>query len=165
MSQQPVGGGNSSGGAATTLSSSSITANNNNPTSRSSSSTIVPSLLEDADSILREYLTWRGFSSTLQAFTNDLKDDFYSGLSSKRLCQKLTGDIEALKLDSIFVWWEEGIGPLLARVEEEVAATGRSLRDSTYRWYLVTCFKQQKIELITAFFKGKFNDLLLHDKQ
>jgi hypothetical protein len=111
-------------------------------------------LLEDADSILREYLTWRGFNSSLYSFASDLKEDQLFGLSSRRLVNKLQVDIEALKLDALFNWWDDGVGPLLARVEEEIAALGRSLRDSTYRLFLVTCFKLQKNDLIINFFKG-----------
>jgi hypothetical protein len=121
----------------------------------SSSTSTNKSILEDADAILREYLTWRGFGSSLHAFVSDLKDDQLLGLSSKRLVNKLQLEVDALRLEAIFTWWDDGIGPLLARVEEEVAALGRSLRDSTYRWFLVTCFKQQKNDLIFAFFKGE----------
>ena len=122
-----------------------------------SSATNAPSsLLDDADSIVREYLTWRGFHGTLQAFSTDSKEDPLIGLSSRRLVLKLAGEVEALRLDALFAWWDEGVGPLLGRVDEEVAAVGRGLRDSTYRWFLVCCFKQQKTDVILSFFKGEF---------
>jgi len=118
-------------------------------------STTSPSLLEDADAIVREYLTWRGFASTLQRFAVDQRDDSLHGLSSKRLVQKLVSDVDELNLESIFSWWDEGVGPLLSRVDDEVAAVGRGLKDATYRWYLVTCSKLHKTDLILTFFKGK----------
>jgi hypothetical protein len=111
-------------------------------------------VLNEADAFVREYLVWRGFYTSLQAFQNDAKDDALVGLSPRRLINKLTADLEALRLESVFSWWDEGVWPLLSRVDEEVAALGRTLRDSTYRWYIVSCYKQQRTEIILAFFKG-----------
>lgn len=110
-------------------------------------------LLEDADSIVREYLTWRGFGSSLVAFGKDCKEDSLLGLSPERLVQKLVSDVEGLDLDSLFAWWDEGVGPLLSRVDEEIAVLGRGLRDASFRWYLVTCFQKQRTELVLDFFK------------
>jgi hypothetical protein len=121
------------------------------------------SLLDDADGFVREYLLWRGFYTSLQSFNADSKDDSLMGLSSRRLVQKLAGDVDALRLQCIFTWWDEGIGPLLSRVDDEVAAVGRSLRDSTYRWYLIGCFKQQQSDLILNFFKGEFANLISYE--
>lgn len=109
-------------------------------------------LLDDVDGIVREYLTWRGFGNTLQALSVDIKEDTYSGLSSKRLVEKLFMEIDQLQVDHVFLWWDEAVAPLLLRVEEEVAQIGRSFRDATFRLLIVTLHKHNQQDLILHFF-------------
>lgn len=122
-----------------------------------SSSSPSGTLLDEADEYVREYLTWRGFLSTSQVFTVEREEDNLLGLSSSRLVTKLNQDIETLDLPKVLSWWDNSVGPLLLRVDEDVATVGRSLRDSTYRLYLVTCSKQQRNDLILNFFQSTLN--------
>lgn len=109
-------------------------------------------VLDEVDGIVREYLTWRGFAQTLQALSQDIKQDFYSGLSSKRLVDRLFAELDLMQVENVFSWWDEGVAPLLMRVEDDVAQIGRSLRDSTFRLLLVTCFRNNQVDVILAFF-------------
>jgi len=114
------------------------------------------SLIAEADAIVCEYLVFRGFSSALSAFQHDAKLDTYGNLSARRLSQRLVAEVEGLSLEGVLAWWHDGIGQILARLDEESATLGRALRDSTLRWFCVEAVKKQRVDLVLNFFKSEW---------
>ncbi|KAL0054014.1 hypothetical protein WJX82_002400 [Trebouxia sp. C0006] len=114
------------------------------------------------DSLIKEYLLFRGFTGTLRAFNNDLSSDRGCGFQADQLCElvfrRLVPLDQASELMEVLDFLNSRVYSRLPGSCEEVI---RKLEVSIVRAYIVNAVQAGKLTVVQDFF-SQYGELLLH---
>ncbi|KAL4708461.1 hypothetical protein ACJJTC_001177 [Scirpophaga incertulas] len=90
------------------------------------------------DELVREYLLFRGFNSTVKAFDSDLKADKDKGFRVDKIIEQIVHFINVSDLNGLKEYWQHLDSLVFSKLEIHVQPAVRKLEYSLYKLYLVT---------------------------
>lgn len=94
--------------------------------------------IQFVDELVREYLLYRGFASTLKAFDNDLKADKDKGFRVDKIIDQIVHYVNVSDLNGLKEYWSHLDSLVFSKLEGHVQPAVRKLEYSLYKLYLVT---------------------------
>ncbi|KOB76317.1 WD repeat-containing protein 91, partial [Operophtera brumata] len=94
--------------------------------------------IQFVDELVREYLMYRGFTSTVKAFDNDLKADKDKGFRVDKIVEQIVHYINVSDLNGLKEYWTHLDCLVFSKLEAHVQPAVRKLEYSLYKLYLVT---------------------------
>ncbi|XP_026743956.1 WD repeat-containing protein 91 [Trichoplusia ni] len=94
--------------------------------------------IQFVDELVREYLLFRGFTSTVKAFDNDLKTDKDKGFRVDKIVEQIVHYINVSDLNGFKEYWSHLDTLVFSKLEIHVQPAVRKLEYSLYKLYLVT---------------------------
>uniref|UniRef100_A0A671P431 WD repeat-containing protein 91 n=1 Tax=Sinocyclocheilus anshuiensis TaxID=1608454 RepID=A0A671P431_9TELE len=95
------------------------------------------SAVERTDDLVREYLIYRGFTSTLKHLDSEIKADKEKGFRVDKIIDQLQQLIQSFDLTGLKEYWAYLDRRLFSRLEDVYRPTVNKLRTSLYRFYLI----------------------------
>uniref|UniRef100_A0A673HGK0 WD repeat-containing protein 91 n=1 Tax=Sinocyclocheilus rhinocerous TaxID=307959 RepID=A0A673HGK0_9TELE len=95
------------------------------------------SAVERTDDLVREYLIYRGFTSTLKHLDSEIKADKEKGFRVDKIIDQLQQLIQSYDLTGLKEYWAYLDRRLFSRLEDVYRPTVNKLRTSLYRFYLI----------------------------
>ncbi|TSK72057.1 WD repeat-containing protein 91 [Bagarius yarrelli] len=95
------------------------------------------SAVERMDDLVREYLIYRGFTSTLKHLDSEVKADKEKGFRVDKIIEQLQQLIQSYDLAGLKEYWSYLDHRLFSRLEDVYRPTVNKLRTSLFRYYLV----------------------------
>lgn len=108
--------------------------------------------LQFADDLVRDYLRYRGFLSSLKALDFELKADKDKAFRPDCLVEHLGGCIEAMDLVGLRDSWGHLDSHVFRRLEQSFLPTVRKLEMALLRMYIATCVANGRQDKLTDFF-------------
>uniref|UniRef100_A0A672S8X8 WD repeat-containing protein 91 n=1 Tax=Sinocyclocheilus grahami TaxID=75366 RepID=A0A672S8X8_SINGR len=108
------------------------------------------SAVERTDDLVREYLIYRGFTSTLKHLDSEIKADKEKGFRVDKIIDQLQQLIQSFDLTGLKEYWAYLDRRLFSRLEDVYRPTVNKLRTSLYRFYLIHTV--QNLEKTQEFF-------------
>ncbi|XP_045452532.1 WD repeat-containing protein 91 isoform X2 [Melitaea cinxia] len=93
------------------------------------------------DELVREYLLFRGFTSTVKAFDNDLKSDKDKGFRVDKIVDQMVHYINVSDLNGLKEYWSHLDSLIFSKLEIHVQPAVRKIEYSLYKVYLVTAYQ------------------------
>ncbi|KAG8010957.1 WD repeat-containing protein 91 [Nibea albiflora] len=95
------------------------------------------SAVERTDEHVREYLIYRGFTSTLKHLDSDIKADKEKGFRVDKIIDQLQQFVQNFDLFGLKEYWVYLDRRLFCRLEDVYRSTVNKLRTSLYRYYVI----------------------------
>uniref|UniRef100_A0A673MR56 WD repeat-containing protein 91 n=1 Tax=Sinocyclocheilus rhinocerous TaxID=307959 RepID=A0A673MR56_9TELE len=95
------------------------------------------SAVERTDDLVREYLIYRGFTSTLKHLDSEIKADKEKGFRVDKIIDQLQQLIQSFDLTGLKEYWTYLDRRLFSRLEDVYRPTVNKLRTSLYRFYII----------------------------
>ncbi|KAK3932037.1 WD repeat-containing protein 91 [Frankliniella fusca] len=108
--------------------------------------------LQYVDELVREYLLFRGFSSTLKTFDAELKADKDKGFRVDKLVEQLTQHIYSYDLVALKELWAHLDHKIFSRLEQEFTPAVRKLENAVLKLYVVNTVVNGKTDKLNEFF-------------
>ncbi|XP_066502849.1 WD repeat-containing protein 91 [Hoplias malabaricus] len=118
------------------------------------------SAVERTDDIVREYLIYRGFTSTLKHLDSEIKADKEKGFRVDKIIDQLQQFIHSYDLSGLKEYWGYLERRLFCRLEDVYRPTVNKLRTSLFRYYLVHTIQMKNQEKTQEFFQKQTAELL-----
>ncbi|XP_047997009.1 WD repeat-containing protein 91 [Leguminivora glycinivorella] len=118
--------------------------------------------IQFVDELVKEYLLYRGFTSTVKAFDNDLKTDKDKGFRVDKIVDQILHFINVSDLNGLKEYWSHLDSLVFSKLEIHVQPAVRKLEYSLYKLYLVTAAQGTggvKNERVTEFFAKMLPEL------
>uniref|UniRef100_A0A672YU60 WD repeat-containing protein 91 n=1 Tax=Sphaeramia orbicularis TaxID=375764 RepID=A0A672YU60_9TELE len=113
------------------------------------------SAVERTDEHVREYLIYRGFTSTLKHLDNDIKVDKEKGFRVDKIIDQLQQLVQNFDLLGLKEYWLYLDRRLFCRLEDVYRTTVNKLRTSLYRYYVIN----GNVEKTQEFFQKQASEL------
>uniref|UniRef100_A0AAY4ESF3 WD repeat-containing protein 91 n=1 Tax=Denticeps clupeoides TaxID=299321 RepID=A0AAY4ESF3_9TELE len=110
------------------------------------------SAVERTDDLVREYLVYRGFTSTLKYLDSEIKADKDKGFRVDKIIDQLQHFIQNYDLNALKEYWGYLDRRLFCRLEDIYRPTVNKLRTSLFRYYLVYTVQTKNLEKTQEFF-------------
>ncbi|XP_068620439.1 WD repeat-containing protein 91 [Battus philenor] len=94
--------------------------------------------IQFVDELVREYLLYRGFTSTVKAFDNDLKIDKDKGFRVDKIVEQILHYVNISDLSGLKEYWSHLDSLVFSKLEVHVQPAVRKIEYSLYKLYLVT---------------------------
>ncbi|EDW81435.1 uncharacterized protein Dwil_GK12064 [Drosophila willistoni] len=104
------------------------------------------------DTLLREYLVFRGFSSTLKALDLEQRTEKDQHFRAERILEQFTLAIQSYDLQALRSLWIHLDNNLFSKLEHTYAQAVKKLENSLLKYYLVTAYSNNKLDKISEFF-------------
>ncbi|XP_056373690.1 WD repeat-containing protein 91 [Hyla sarda] len=117
------------------------------------------SAVERTDDLVREYLTFRGFTNTLKHFEADIKTDREKGFRVDRIVEQLLQFIQNYDLNGLLDYWGYLERRLFSRLEDVYRPTVNKLKTSLFRYYLVCTIQSSRTDKAQDFFQKQAPEL------
>ncbi|XP_062410520.1 WD repeat-containing protein 91 [Sardina pilchardus] len=117
------------------------------------------SAVERTDDLVREYLIYRGFTSTLKHLDSEIKTDKEKGFRVDKIIEQLQLFIQNYDLTGLKDYWGYLDRRLFCRLEDVYRPTVSKLRTSLFRFYLVSTVQRQNHEKTQEFFQKQALEL------
>ncbi|MCI4386870.1 hypothetical protein PGIGA_G00067740 [Pangasianodon gigas] len=117
------------------------------------------SAVERTDDLVREYLIYRGFTSTLKHLDTEIKADKEKGFRVDKIIDQLQHFIQNFDLAGLKEYWSYLDHRLFSRLEDVYRPTVNKLRTSLFRYYLVYTVQTKNLEKTQEFFQKQALDL------
>ncbi|XP_073668613.1 WD repeat-containing protein 91 isoform X1 [Paramisgurnus dabryanus] len=114
---------------------------------------IMSSAVERTDDLLREYLMYRGFTSTLKHLDAEIKADKEKGFRVDKIIDQLQHFIQTFDLVGLRDYWNYLDRRLFSRLEDVYRPTVSKLRTSLYRFYIIHTVQMKNSEKTQEFFQ------------
>lgn len=108
--------------------------------------------LQYVDELVREYLLFRGFSTTLKTFDAELKADKDKGFRVDKLVDQLTQHIYSYDLVALRELWAHLDHKIFTRLEQEFTPAVRKLENAVLKLYVVNAVVNGKADKLNEFF-------------
>ncbi|XP_078527025.1 WD repeat-containing protein 91 isoform X2 [Lissotriton helveticus] len=115
--------------------------------------------VERTDELVREYLIFRGFTSTLKQFDADVKANKEKGFRVDKIVEQLQQFIQSFDLSGLRDYWVYLDRRLFSRLEDVYRPTVSKLKTSLYRFYLVYTIQTNRIDKAQEFFQKQASEL------
>ncbi|KAM9841724.1 WD repeat-containing protein 91 [Aulostomus maculatus] len=117
------------------------------------------SSVERTDEHVREYLTYRGFTSTLKHLDSEIKADKEKGFRVDKIIDQLLQFIHSFDLCALKEYWLYLDRRLFCRLEDVYRSTVNKLRTSLYRYYVINTIQKGNLEKTQEFFQKQALEL------
>ncbi|XP_012695757.1 WD repeat-containing protein 91 [Clupea harengus] len=117
------------------------------------------SAVERTDDLVKEYLIYRGFTSTLKYFDSEIKTDREKGFRVDKIIEQLQLFIQNYDLTGLKDYWGYLDRRLFCRLEDVYRPTVSKLRTSLFRYYLVYTVQMKNLEKTQEFFQKQAVEL------
>ncbi|KAJ8286672.1 hypothetical protein GJAV_G00041840 [Gymnothorax javanicus] len=117
------------------------------------------SAVERMDELVKEYLMYRGFTSTLKHLDSEIKADKEKGFRVDKIIDQLQQFIQSYDLLPLRDYWGYLDRKLFSRLEDVYRPTINKLRTSLFRYYLVYTVQSNRIEKTQEFFQKQAVEL------
>ncbi|KAJ3605600.1 hypothetical protein NHX12_027645 [Muraenolepis orangiensis] len=111
------------------------------------------SAVERTDELVREYLTYRGFSSALRHLDSEIRADRERGLRVDRSVEQLLQLVLTFDLSALRDYWGHLERRLFSRLQEGYAPAVAKLTTSLYRYYVVNAIQKANHDKTQEFFQ------------
>ncbi|XP_062914387.1 WD repeat-containing protein 91 [Mobula hypostoma] len=111
------------------------------------------SAVERMDKLVREYLLYREFSSTLKVLDAEMKADKEKGCRVDKIVEHLQHLVQGYDLSGLREYWNYLDRRLFRRLEDAYRHTVNKLRTSLNRYYLVHTVQSNRIDKTQEFFQ------------
>jgi len=111
------------------------------------------------DELVREYLLFRGFVTTLKSFDTDLKNEKEKGFRVEKIVDHIQQSISSHDIQSLLELWKHFESKLFSRLDTPRLAAVRKLENSLYKLYAVCCVQSKQHEKLREFFEKMTHDL------
>uniref|UniRef100_A0AAR2JE40 WD repeat-containing protein 91 n=1 Tax=Pygocentrus nattereri TaxID=42514 RepID=A0AAR2JE40_PYGNA len=119
------------------------------------------SAVERTDDVVREYLIYRGFTSTLKHLDVEIKADKEKGFRVDKIIDQLQQFIQGYDLAGLKEYWSYLDRRLFCRLEDVYRPTVNKLRTSLFRYYLVMVYMVFHIQTFSPYFSRQWADTFL----
>ncbi|KAH7731358.1 hypothetical protein AAVH_00256 [Aphelenchoides avenae] len=109
------------------------------------------------DDLIREYLVFRGFGTTLKSFETDCKRAYDFKYRVDSLVKEVVGAIETFDIDRLASLWEFFNSKLFKNLTEDENRLATELENDVYRLYLVNCIQHKQQAKTPVFFSRMAN--------
>lgn len=117
------------------------------------------SAVERTDEHVREYLIYRGFTSTLKHLDSEIKADKEKGFRVDKIIDQLQQLVQSFDLVGLKEYWLYLDRRLFCRLEDVYRSTVNKLRTSLYRYYVVNSIQKGNLEKTQEFFQKQALEL------
>ncbi|KAE8613327.1 hypothetical protein XENTR_v10007671 [Xenopus tropicalis] len=117
------------------------------------------SAVELTDDLVKEYLTFRGFTNTLKYFEVDIKADKDKGFRVDRIVEQLLQFVQSYDLNGLVEYWAYLERRLFSRLEDVYRPTIHKLKTSLFRYYLVYTIQSSRTDKAHEFFQKQATEL------
>lgn len=117
------------------------------------------SAVERTDDLVREYLIYRGFTSTLKHLDSEIKADKEKGFRVDKIIDQLQQLIQNYDLTGLKEYWAYLDRRLFSRLEDVYRPTVNKLRTSLYRFYVIHTVQMKNPEKTQEFFQKQALEL------
>ncbi|KAI1904876.1 hypothetical protein AGOR_G00010180 [Albula goreensis] len=117
------------------------------------------SAVERMDDLVKEYLIYRGFTSTLKHLDSEIKADKEKGFRVDKIIDQLQQFIQSYDLSALKDYWGYLDRKLFCRLEDVYRPTINKLRTSLFRYYLVYTVQSNRMEKTQEFFQKQALEL------
>lgn len=117
------------------------------------------SAVERTDEHVREYLIYRGFTSTLKHLDSEIKADKEKGFRVDKIIDQLQQLVQSYDLFGLKEYWLYLDRRLFSRLEDVYRTTVNKLRTSLYRYYVVNTVQKGNLEKTHEFFQRQASEL------
>ncbi|XP_070780560.1 WD repeat-containing protein 91 [Enoplosus armatus] len=117
------------------------------------------SAVERTDEHVREYLVYRGFTSTLKHLDSDIKADKEKGFRVDKIIDQLQQFVQSFDLSGLKEYWLYLDRRLFCRLEDVYRSTVNKLRTSLYRYYVINTIQRGSLEKTQEFFQKQALEL------
>uniref|UniRef100_A0A672F5T1 WD repeat-containing protein 91 n=1 Tax=Salarias fasciatus TaxID=181472 RepID=A0A672F5T1_SALFA len=117
------------------------------------------STVERTDEHVREYLIYRGFTSTLKHLDTEIKADKEKGFRVDKIIDQLQQLVHSFDLSGLKEYWLYLDRRLFCRLEDVYRSTVNKLRTSLYRYYVVNSIQVRNLDKTQEFFQKQALEL------
>ncbi|XP_015217801.2 WD repeat-containing protein 91 [Lepisosteus oculatus] len=117
------------------------------------------SAVERTDELVKEYLIYRGFTSTLKHLDAEIKADREKGFRVDKIIDQLQQFVQSYDLAALREYWGYLDRRLFSRLEDIYRPTVNKLRTSLFRYYLVYTVQSNRLEKTQEFFQKQAVEL------
>lgn len=117
------------------------------------------SAVERTDDLVRDYLLYRGFNSTLKHLDSEIKSDKEKGFRVDKIIDQLQQLIQSYDLTGLKEYWAYLDRRLFSRLEDVYRPTVNKLRTSLYRFYVIHTIQTKTPEKTQEFFQKQALEL------
>ncbi|XP_017296650.1 WD repeat-containing protein 91 [Kryptolebias marmoratus] len=117
------------------------------------------SAVERTDEHVREYLIYRGFTSTLKHLDNEIKADKEKGFRVDKIIDQLQQFVQSFDLFGLKEYWLYLDRRLFCRLEDVYRSTVNKLRTSLFRYYVINTVQKGNPEKTQEFFQKQASEL------
>lgn len=110
------------------------------------------SAVERTDEHVKEYLTYRGFTTTLKHLDSEIKADKEKGFRVDKIIDQLQQFVQTFDLFGLKDYWLYLDRRLFCRLEDVYRSTVNKLRTSLYRYYVINTIQKGNLEKTQEFF-------------
>lgn len=104
------------------------------------------------DELIKEYLYYRGFNTTLKSFEIDLKNDKEKAFRVDKILEQLVQYINAYDLNGLRELWMHLESHMFSTLETHFTSAVKKLENAVLKMYLVNAVANNKPEKINDFF-------------
>ncbi|XP_017100927.1 WD repeat-containing protein 91 [Drosophila bipectinata] len=116
------------------------------------------------DNLLREYLVFRGFSSTLKALDLEQRTEKDQHFRAERILEQFQNAIQAYDLQALRSLWLHLDNNLFSKLEHTYAVAVKKLENSLLKYYLVTAYSNNRHDKVSDFFTKMAGELQQHSE-
>uniref|UniRef100_A0A3Q3Q1G0 WD repeat-containing protein 91 n=1 Tax=Monopterus albus TaxID=43700 RepID=A0A3Q3Q1G0_MONAL len=117
------------------------------------------SAVERTDEHVKEYLTYRGFTTTLKHLDSEIKADKEKGFRVDKIIDQLQQFVQTFDLFGLKDYWLYLDRRLFCRLEDVYRSTVNKLRTSLYRYYVINTIQKGNLEKTQEFFQKQALEL------
>lgn len=115
--------------------------------------------VQNMDELIKEYLHYRGFTTTLKAFEIDLKNDKERAFRVDKIIEQLVHHINNYDLNGLRELWSHLDTHMFCKLETPFTSAVKKLENSILKMYLVNAIANSKPDKVNEFFLKMTNDL------
>ncbi|KAF7269893.1 hypothetical protein GWI33_017098 [Rhynchophorus ferrugineus] len=104
------------------------------------------------DELIREYLVFRGFASTLKSFDGDLKVDKDKSFRVDKIIEQLMQLISAYDLNGVRELWGHFEKNIFSKLESNFTSSVKKLENAVLKLYLINAVTNNKPDKVIDFF-------------
>lgn len=112
------------------------------------------------DGLVREYVLFRGFSSTLKSFDNELKNDKDKSFRVDKVIDQLMQQIQTHDLQGLRDLWAHLNNHLFRNLEHSFTSAVNKLEQSILKLYLIFAYMSSKPDKVSEFFTKLSSELV-----
>jgi len=111
------------------------------------------------DELVKEYIIFRGFTSTIRAFDADLKSEKEKGFRVDKILEQINQLVVSHDLAGLTELWKHFETKIFSRLENTRVSAVRKLENSILKLYAVNCIQSKQPDKLREFFEKLTPDL------